>query len=373
MKKTFIVLMLSISILSKLCAQTKTPEDKTFQVPENVIMHSRFYIDLGNKNRFTIELSDISDLQKIANIDSLLTVFLNDLKPLKDSLSDPLTSKRIDYLTDEQNRKKIRIQQYHPKGDNYLLNNGELSSLKINQDTINILGVIVNPSTKTMAKKVSSTAPRYYHLIFYLNNIDELPNYMNGTLTEKIVSIQNNVNGKWPLKKGGSSHYMENDKTIVADKPRGETQPGGDFIELSFSVLAQNYKSYFVPAFSLGVDFGFTNPERTFKWNPGIFWEPHFFFSKDAQGKLRTYRNDFLTVTYGQGGTTDRDPHKDFSFSALFSLGYAIHRSGDFVQENTFRIGAGKLKLLKTTIEPALYFDHFFKGVTPSIRITQRF
>ena len=372
MKKTSTILMLSISILSKLCAQTKTPEDKTFQVPENVIMHSRFYIDLGNKNGVTIELSDISDLQRIANIDSLLTVFQNDLKPLKDSLADPLTAKRIDYLTDAQNRKKIRIQQYYPKGDNFLLNNGEISSLKISQDTINILGVIVNP-TKAQQKKVSSSAPRYYHLVFHLNNIEELTSYMSGGLTEKIASIQNNRNGKWPLLKGGSSHYMKNDKTIVADKPRGETRPEGDFLEISGAVLAQNYKSYFVPAFSVGVTFVFTNPVRTFKWEPGIYWEPHFFFSKDAQGKLRTYRNDFLTLSYGQGGTTDRDPHKDFSFSALVSLGYLIHRSGDFVEENTFRIGAGKLKLLKTTIEPALYFDHFFKGVTPSIRITQRF
>src|ERR1700749_2204819 len=110
MKKIFAVLMLLISILSKLCAQTKTVEDKAFQIPGNVIIHSRFYIDLGNKNRVTIELSDISDLEKIANIDSLLTVFQNDFKFLKDSLSDPLTSKRIDYLTDAQNRKKIRIQ-----------------------------------------------------------------------------------------------------------------------------------------------------------------------------------------------------------------------------------------------------------------------
>src|SRR5215467_15639930 len=101
--------MLLVSITGQLCAQTKTKEDKIYEVPANVIIHSRFYLDLGNGNRVTIELSDFSDLERIANIDSLLTVFLNDLEPLKDSISDPLTSKRIDYLTDAQNRKKIRI------------------------------------------------------------------------------------------------------------------------------------------------------------------------------------------------------------------------------------------------------------------------
>src|SRR5580765_1666297 len=183
MKKTFIVLMLSISILTELCAQSKSKEDKAFEVPENIVMNRRFYIDLEKGNKLTIELTDITDLQKIANIDSLLKVFANDLAPLKDSLSDPITSKRIDYVTDAQGRKKVRILKYASKGDNYLLNNGELSSLKI-----------------------SLHNPRYYHLVFYLNNFNELAGYMNGTLTQKISTIQNKVNGRWPILKGGGSH-----------------------------------------------------------------------------------------------------------------------------------------------------------------------
>ena len=260
----------------------------------------------------------------------------------------------------------------HSKGDNYLLNNGELSSLKINQDTINIIGVIANPPKPQ--QKISLNNPRYYHLVFYLNNFNELAGYMNGTLTQKISTIQNKINGRWPILKGGGSHYLKPDKTIVADKPKGFTPSGtGDFLSGQVWVNIQNYKAYFVPSFSVGLKLTVTNRERTFKWEPGIYWEPHFLFSKDAQGKLRTYRNDFLTLTYGQGGTTDHDPRKDFSFSAVFSLGYLIHQSGDFIKDGTFRFGAGKLSLHKTTIEPSIYFDHFFKGVTPGIRISQSF
>jgi hypothetical protein len=32
-----------------------------------------------------------------------------------------------------------------------------------------------------------------------------------------------------------------------------------------------------------------------------------------------------------------------------------------------------KLKLSKTTIEPSMYFNNFFKGVTPCIRVSQYF
>jgi hypothetical protein len=117
----------------------------------------------------------------------------------------------------------------------------------------------------------------------------------------------------------------------------------------------------------------FSNRERTYKWEPGLFWEPHYLFAKDAEGKLRTYRNDFLTFTYGQGGIKDHDLHKDFSFSTVLSLGYLIRRDGEFIDKNTFRLGAGKLKISKTTIEPSLYFNNFFRGVTPGIRISQSF
>jgi len=372
MKKTIIVLMLFISIQPNLCAQSGSKTDKAFGIPSDIIINRRFYINLGKGNKLEIELTDITDLQRIANIDSVLKVFIENITPLKDSLSDPLTSKRIDYVTDAQGRKKIRLQQFQPKGNSYLVNNGDLSSLKINQDTINIIGIITNPPKPS--QKISLTHPRYYHLVFYLNNIGELTGYMNGILTDKITTIQTNVKTKWPLILGGSSHYLKKDNTISADKPNGFVPGGiGDYLEGLITVNVQNYKNYFVPSFSMGARLTFANRDRTFKWEPGIFWEPHFLFARDSIGKMHTYRNDFLTFTYGQGGITDHDSRKDFSYSAVFSLGYLIHREGDFIDKNTFRLGAGKLKLLKTTIEPSIYFNNFFKGVTPGIRISQSF
>lgn len=371
MKKTIILLMLLISIAATLCAQT-SQSDKAFEVPGNIIINRRFYIDLPNKNQLKIELTDINDLQRIANMDSLLRVFLKDIAPLQDSFSNELTSKRIDYITDAQERKKIRFQQFQPKGANFLLNKGELSSLRTEQDTINIIGIIADAPKPQ--QKISLTNPRYYHLTFYLNDIHEINDYTSGLLNEKITVIQQHLNDKWPLILGGSSHYLAGHRDIWADKPRGFAPAAvGDFVNGFITVNVQNYKNYFVPSFSLGARFVFTNREHTFKWEPGVFWEPHFLFAKDATGKLHTYRNDFLTLTYGQGGTTDYDTRKDFSFSTVFSLGYLIRRQGDLVDKSTFRLGAGKLKLYKTTIEPSLYFNNFFKGVTPGIRISQSF
>lgn len=374
MKKTAIVLMLLISIPGSLWAQTKTSSksDKAFEVPENIIIVRRFYIDLGKENKLKIELTDLSDLQRIANMDSLLQVFKENMASLKDSFLNPLTSKKVDYIRDAKGRKKIRFQQFQPQGAGFLLNNGQLSSLRVEQDTLNIIGVITDPPKAE--DDISRNNPRYYHLTFYLNSIEELPGYMNGSLSEKIKTIRDNISGKWPTVLGTGYHYIKNDKTIYADHPKGFTDAGsGDFISGMVFVNVQNYKNYFVPSFSLGIQLTITNRERNFKWVPGLFWEPHFLFAKDDEGKLRTYRNDFLTLTYGQGGTTDHDPRKDFSFSAVFSLGYLVKRNGDYFDKHTFRLGAGKLKLTKTTIEPSMYFNNFFKGVTPGIRISQYF
>ena len=363
--------MLTISITLNLCAQSNS-EDKAFGVPDDIIMNRRFYVNLAKGNKLEIEVTDITDLGRIANIDSLLQLFIKDITPLKDSLNDPLTSKRIDYITDAQGRKKVRLRQFKPKGENFLVSDDGLVSLKIEQDTINIIGIITNPPKPS--QKISLTKPRYYHILFYLNNIGELAGYMNGTLTAKIKTIQDNVNTKWPLILGTGSHYLAKDKSISADKPKGFTPTGtGDMIVGFITVNVQNYKHYFVPSFSVGTKLVLTNRDRTFKWEPGLFWEPHFLFGRDSSGKLKTYRNDFLTLTYGQGGVTDHDLRKDFSFSAVFSFGYLINKKGDFFKKNTFRFGAGKLKLLKTIIEPSIYFDNFFKGVTPGIRISQAF
>ncbi len=371
MKKQISLLMLLISITVTLCAQTNS-SDKAFEVPQNIIINRRFYINLPNKNKLKIEVTDITDLGRIANMDSILHLFLQDINPLQDSIANDLTSKRIDYVTDAQNRKKIRFQQFQPKGASFLLQNGDLASLRTEQDTIHIIGVIINAPKPQ--QQISRTNPRYYHLTFYLNNIHEINDYTNGVLNEKVSVIQQHVNDKWPLILGGGSHYLKGHRDIWGDQPKGFA-PGAinDFVNGYITVNVQNYKQYFVPSFSVGARFVFTNREHTYKWEPALLWEPHFLFAKDNAGKLQTYRNDFLTFIYGQGGTTDYDARKDFSFSTIFSLGYLIRRQGNLMDKNTFRLSAGRINFSKITLEPSLYFHDVIKGVTPGVRVSLSF
>lgn len=372
MKRNLLMWALMISATGSLYAQSSTGKsDETFSVPSYIVINRKFFVDLENNNRVQIELTDITDLERLQNMDSLLQVFVNDLEPLKDSLNDPLTSKRIDYITDAENRKKIRLQQFAPKGSSYFLMRGELSSLRTEQDTINIIGIIPNPPAPQ--EKISLTHPRYYHLTFYLNDFTEINAFMHGVLSEKIKTLRSNISNKWEGSTGKGGYYSKADNTIKAEQPKGFCNGPGDYLNLFATVNIQNYKNYFVPSFSLGGLVVVSNRERYYKHEIGLLWEPGFVFAKDNNNKLQTYRNDFLTLMYGQGLVKDKDPRKEVSLQAVMSLSYLIHRQGEYFDKNTFRFGAGKLKLYKTSIEPSMYFNNLFKGVTPGIKIIQSF
>lgn len=371
MKKRILLWVLIISTAAPLCAQTSNKSDAAFEVPSNILFNRKFFISLQNGNRIQISITDITDLSSISNLDSLLRVFLNDIAALKDSFSNPLTSKRIDYLTDESNRKKIRFQQFQPKGASFFLNEGELASLRTEQDTIHLIGIIATPSMPQ--EKISKKNPRYYHIIFYLNDFSELNALMNGQLNTKMATLQANTNDKWVGNAGTGYLYLKKDTTISANQRKGFQNGPGDYLNLYATVNVQNYKNYFVPSFSLGGKVVLADRDRFYKREIGLMWEPHFIFANDNNNKLQTYRNDFLTLNYGQGPTKEFDSRKETSLQAVVSLGYLIRRQGEYFQKNTFRFGAGKLQLSKISIEPSLYFNNFFKGVTPGIRITQSF
>jgi hypothetical protein len=65
-----------------------------------------------------------------------------------------------------------------------------------------------------------------------------------------------------------------------------------------------------------------------------------FFFANNSQGRLKTIRNDFLTLTWGQGFVQDNEPRKESHLLFIMSLAYLIKREGEYFEKNTFRLGA---------------------------------
>ncbi|ACU59634.1 hypothetical protein [Chitinophaga pinensis] len=367
MKKVTCFLMLLLSITGILYAQNNTHtsnEDKVFDVPEQEI-NKRFQIALDKGDKMQVELVDMRDLACIGNIDSLLKIFLKDIAPLKDSLLDELSVKRIDYVMEPPAAKKLRFKQFRPAGTSYLVQQGNMAALKLEQDTVHFIGMVPVGGKQQVHR---------FRISFFVNQLNNLAAYADGRLQAKLVSLRENVHSDWVKDDKGMMHIRK-DYMISSSLSGGNIGAHNDYLAFNASVNIQNYKNYFVPSFSVGATAVTAVFSGKHTMELGAYWEPNFFFGRDSDGKLKTYRNDFVTLMYGVGPAKRAEGKKDPYLQFAASVGYLVHRSGDYFEKHSFRVGLGRISLLegKTKIEPVVYFHEVFKGVTPGLRLTQSF
>ena len=290
MKQLFFM-MLIISISTESYAQYKPYSENLFEIPASKI-NRRFLIELGRGDKMQIELTDISGLNYLRNVDSLVALFLRDIGPLKDSLAEGIFSRRIDYIVDTTSEKKIRIQKFNPAYSHFVVIQKKVSLLKLEQDTLSIMGKVKSKMKSRFSGYYTDYA--YYRISFFLNNLNDLAFYIDGKMNEKVRTLQENVNTDWSFKKPDAV-YLKKDPDISALHDRGY-QLASKSILYRLAVNIQNYKNYFVPSASLGLVYMLNNSLVTHKF--GIQYENHFQFAKTDSGKLKTYLNDFLTIIY---------------------------------------------------------------------------
>ena len=361
MKKNAVVLVLLISINSNLFAQGNAA--KTFDMPAGNTTRV-FYIDLDKGDKMKLELGSLDDLAVIGNLDSIVRTFMQDIEPLKDSLANELSSKKIDYIIDASGKNKIRIQQYAPIGSSYLVNQGALAAMKLEQDTIQIL--LRSSGGRDRMFKKSDPGFHYYRISFFVNNISNLVGYVDGRLQTNISKLRQNATAQWVQGKDGMMHAKA-EPSISSQMPKGLLTAGGDYLTFRITADAQNYKNYFVPSVSASVII-VTN-RRSIKREYSFTGESHFTFAKNDQGKLQTFRNSFLTLGYTQVNLGEKKSM--LGLSPSFSFGWLARQRGNIYEKNTFRIGFGKAMIGSAIkVEPVIYFNNFFKGITPGIRVS---
>lgn len=366
------LLVLGMSAGAVAFAQDERPlsnTDKAFESPAKSVT-TRIQVDLGKGNKMQIEVCFDRDLDYARNLDSLVRVFMHDITAFKDSLSDELAVKRIDYKITAPDKKQVRIVKYPSAGNSFLLANGQVSALKLEQDTINMILVDEKPALDRPGDVI--VWKDYCRISFFLNRLEELPEILTANnLNDKIKALRAKyVN--WYKEK--SVWYLKADKTISAKRSGGYIMDGGDYLSFRTDVGLQNYKNYFVPGFRLGVKLALNNSQTLIDKSPRQYrvsfsWEPHFIF-QNVQGKLQAFRNDFLDLSFGFGPKGPETETK--SEITQFSLGWLVYRQGDYFEKNTFRFGMGRVSLAnnKVFIEPGMYFNNFFRGVTPTVRVS---
>jgi hypothetical protein len=376
MQKIMVAMLGLLSMTGMLYAQpgvvfssnnNRTPDERLFSLPPFSI-NEEYRIELGKGNAMRLELVDGADLSRFENIDSLLLLFCSDMKAFRDSLSDPLTTKHIDYLMENSGQKKLRIRQAKPAASTFLLDGSEPAILRLEQDTIYIL--LPSPADRFAGRKASRPV-KYDRLGFFLNRYSELESYITSGLNRKIQLIQESKHKNYSWKTKNGRNYLGSDPTISAVTA---LMHNGNRLVLNGFVAAQNYKNYFAPSFSLGASVQISHGFNTNLF--GVYWEPMFLFAPNAQGRLQTYRNDFLVARFAftkkDESGKENDSNAALGFGPSFSLAYLIGRHGSLVEPHTFRLTLGSVKAFKggLHLDPCLYFNDFFKGVTPGIRLS---
>ncbi|KYP16457.1 hypothetical protein [Flavihumibacter sp. CACIAM 22H1] len=368
--RRFVLIFLLASSSSQLIAQTTATDG--FGLPERFVFRRSFTIQLPNKNEVGVEMADINDMDRLMNLDSILQKVYADIQQVIDTLPDPLRTTKLQHACYEDGLPKIQLNQYAPRGQQFILINGSAALLKTEQDTLIVTGVIKNPA-KPAEFKVNNEFPRYYRLTVLLNRITDLPELLNGELNSKMNTFSTAHTTKWTGGKKDSFYALAADPTIVAKVKRAYTGYPNDQLELKASVLLQNYKQYFTPAFNLEGSLVLTNKTRSLQHSFTIAWQPSFLFSKNEEGKLQAFRNDFIELSYESWSVANRLANTEGKLRWNLSLGYLARRRGDFYAPSTFRFGMGQVRLKKTRLEPGFYFNNFFRGISPTIRLTQSF
>jgi len=369
MKRNLLIVVLLLSAMRAEYAHAQNEPGKLFDIAENKFTR-QYSVELERGNRMEILLTSMADMAYISNLDSIVKEFTNELSLIKDSLLPASLSRRIDYNMDEPLVKKIRIRKNAPRAGYYAFVNGSPALLKVDQDTIVINGRIpADWLRQTKRYKPDSYREYYFCILFYLNDLNDLFAYKDGRLNEKLRIIQQNYNAVWQYR-ADQRLQLKKYPEISSSTARGYIYPTEAFV-LKKSIDIQNYKDHFIPSVSFIPTIIHTGDFIKREFGLGI--EAHFLFEKQDSGSIKTRVNLFAGIEYRV--TPLIKTQQRVKLYPSVSLAYLVQRKGTSYDRHTFRLGVGSFEFgnFFTRIQPAIYFHDFFKNVTPSLRLLQRF
>lgn len=377
--KKIVFLMLVTSITSFAFAQydrtvnvyLNNSTERLFNYPAPGRLQTRFEFLLGKGNKMVLELNNISQFSKIINPDSIVRKVWAALQPFKDSLTKPLINWRIDFVITGVDE-RVRITEYPQRAEIYRIKANEITQLKVEQDTLRIKlyppgkEITIRPTNE---KRLVLGQP--YFIMLLLNNISDVESLNSDDLSKGFALLKNDFDKDNKLKKNKpsySSYYamydVPNNRKIspvkgnIAWGRRNEVIP---FIPIGI----QYVRGTMVPSTGAGVEWKFTNGQATNYYR--LYWEPLFDFGRNADKKLITNINSFVTFKYTEN--TKDAVTRDIIFALNFSVGHLIKRQGDLFEKNTTKFSLPGFQMKNALLEPEFVFNKFFRNFSPSLKL----
>lgn len=374
--KHFLLMLFIAAYGTALHAQITLPTNQTetiFNYPKPGSSKATFYFWYQKNNRVVLEMTDIRQLNLIPNLDSLVQEAFQSVKALKDSFKNDGLTRRVDYIASKNIPPQVRIVTHPAKSESFSYFKEQLIKTKIEKDTLRIRIATSRPVTN---KLPSSGITQYSFVIMLLvDNFDDLSTFPTNALEQCINKVKpdlgNNLTKTGKLNSHFRAYYnMQTGKMFSPNKPKymGYGKSSSFVPTIHFGV--QYGRGSFIPSAAAGLQYSFNDGSYATKYFRAL-WEPYFGFSRDANNKLITDRNDFITLRYSVF-FTKRELNKINTVSNI-SVGYLAGRRGNLFEQNTFKVGIPGFLAGSLLFEPEFFFNDFFRNFSPSLKMTLLF
>jgi hypothetical protein len=380
MKNFFLSVLAFAGAVTSVCSQQQViiypdrKEAKTeqmFNLPKPGSCQIRFDFRMDAGSVLMLELSSLAQIDSIPDLDSLARSVHETLSIFRDSLADPLACKRVDILYSMPER--VRIQIHPQQSQVYSIRNGNPTQLKVEQDTLRLTIWTVKGFFKTDKGLVPIYKP--YYLTFLLNNLENLSKLPFADLTRIIHQVSNDVDklkGKYkdyPGRKVFAAYFVPSGKKITRDDPARAGKVQFNLNEPYVQSGFQFMRNSFVPSAGVGIRLTQKKSDQYEReWR--LMWEPLFFFSRNADNKLITDRNDFITFKQYSRDEFEGETKKIVMVQNV-SFGYLIRRKGNWFEKNTFKFSLPTgIQYENILLEPEFVFNDFFRHFSPSLKLT---
>lgn len=309
-------------------------------------------VQLSKGNVLLLRASTYSAIKRVQRPDSLLRIFWESYGEIIEK--QPLTTDGLSvrFEPEADDAEAVRWEKFPQPRSEFSVLNQELVRIKSVLDTLKI----------KLRATVNQPEAEMYLLI---NDLRDLPQLLEETREKTAYLIEQMEKETDPVILDRSpeayGRYLGDRNVQVANF-------GSDMLIISPAVSLGYIRGNWMT--SLNADFTLYLEKSHLK--PRVGYHQQYFFSQAEGGKPTFVQNGFISagLTFFQKTEATLIGRKPIKQSGQLTLGYLVHRRGAVYEPQTWRLSGGFSLSPFVKLEPEVYFNGFFKKLSPGLRIS---